>query len=247
MATRREKIIAKAIEILKSNPDGIRYSILVRKISQEFPEIPVNTIHGTVWNLETRVPNEVYKPARGLFRHVEFKEEEICEEEQKPPLEIEKIKEEDFYESFANWLVNKLEECTKAIALGRSRFRDKWGTPDVIGKREPRRSDIVKAPTEIVSAEIKADTRDLITAFGQACSYKLFSHKSYIVIPKNSSQDDISKLDALCLIFGIGLVLFDNSNPNDPQFEIRVRPLRHEPDMFYVNKYMKLIERELWG
>jgi len=247
MATRREKIIAKAIEILKSNPDGIRYSILVRKISQEFPEIPVNTIHGTVWNLETRVPNEVYKPARGLFRHVEFREEEISEEEQKPPLEIEKIKEEDFYESFANWLVNELEECTKAIALGRSRFRDKWGTPDVIGKREPRRSDIVKAPTEIVSAEIKADTRDLITAFGQACSYKLFSHKSYIVIPKNSSQDDISKLDALCLIFGIGLVLFDNSNPNDPQFEIRVRPLRHEPDMFYVNKYMKLIERELWG
>ena len=247
MATRREKIIAKAIEILKSNPDGIRYSVLVRKISQEFPEFPIKTIYGTVWNLETRVPKEVYKPARGLFRHVEFREEEISEEEQKPPLEIERIKEEDFYEPFANWLVNELEECTKAIALGGNRFRDKWGTPDVIGKREPRRSDIVKAPTEIVSAETKADRRDLITAFGQACSYKLFSHKSYIVMPKDSSQDDISKLDALCLIFGIGLVLFDNSNPNDPQFEIRVRPLRHEPDMFYVNKYMKLIERELWG
>ena len=247
MATRREKIIAKAIEILKLNPDGIRYSVLVRKILQEFPEIPVNTIHGTVWSLETRVPNEVYKPARGLFRHIEFKEEEISEEERKIPPEIEKIKEEDFYEPFANWLVNELEECTKAISLGGNRFRDKWGTPDVIGKREPRRSDIVKAPIEIVSAEIKADTRDLITAFGQACSYELFSHKSYIVIPKNSSQDDISKLDALSLIFGIGLVLFDSSNPNDPQFEIRVRPLRHEPDMFYVNKYMKLIEKELWG
>jgi len=247
MATRREKIIAKAIEILKSNPDGIRYSDLVRKISQEFPEIPIKTIYGTIWNLETRVPNEIYKPARGLFRHVEFREKEISEEEQKTSLEIEKIKEEDFYEPFANWLVNELEECTKAIALGRNKFRDKWGTPDVIGKREPRRSDIIKTPTEIVSAEIKADTRDLITAFGQACVYKLFSHKSYIVIPKNSSQDDISKLDALCLIFGIGLVLFDNINPNDPQFEIRVRPLKHEPDMFYVNKYMKLIEKELWG
>lgn len=247
MSTRREKIIAKAIEILKSSPDGIRYSVLVRKISQEFPEISINTIHGTVWNLETRVPNEVYKLARGLFRHVKFKEEEISEEERKIPPEIEKIREKDFYEPFASFLVNELEECTKAIPLGRNRFKDKWGTPDVIGKREPRRSDIVKGPTEIVSAEIKSDTRDLITALGQACSYKLFSHKSYIVIPKNSSQDDISKLDALCLIFGIGLVLFDSSNPNDPQFEIRVRPLRHEPDMFYVNKYMKLIEKELWG
>lgn len=247
MATRREKIITKAIEILNSNPNGIRYSDLVRKIHEEFPEIPVNTIHGTVWNLETRVPNQVYKPARGLFRHVTFREEEIVKEEREPPPEIERIKEEDFYEPFANWLVNELEECTKAISLGGNRFRDKWGTPDVIGKREPRRSDIVKPPTEIVSAEMKADTKDLITAFGQACSYKLFSHKSYIVVPKNSSQDDISKLDALCLIFGIGLVLFDNNNPNDPQFEIRVRPLRHEPDMFYVNKYMRLIEKELFG
>jgi hypothetical protein len=247
METRRQKIIAKAMEILKSNPNGVRYSDLVRKIHEEFAEIPVNTIHGTVWNLETHVPNDIYKPARGLFRHVTFREKEVSEEEQKPPLEIEKLKEEDFYEPFATWLVNELEECTKAIPLGGNRFRDKWGTPDVIGKREPRRSDIVKAPTEIVSAEIKADTRDLITAFGQACSYKLFSHKSYIVIPKNSSQDDISKLDALCLIFGIGLVLFDSSNPNGPQFEIRVRPLRQQPDMFYVNKYMRLIEKELFG
>jgi len=247
MATRREKIIAKAIELLKVSPDGIRYSDLVRKIHKEFPEIPINTIHGTIWNLETRVPNEVYKPARGLFRYIGFKEEEAREEEQKLPFEVVKIKEEDFYEPFASWLVNELEECTKAIPLGGNKFRDKWGTPDVIGKREPRRSDIVKTPTEIISAEIKADARDLITAFGQACSYKLFSHKSYIVIPKNSSQDDISKLDALCMIFGIGLVLFDNSNPNDPQFEIRVRPLKHEPDMFYVNKYMKLIEKDLWG
>ncbi len=247
MKTRREKIIAKAIEILKSDPNGIRYSDLVRKIDREFPEIPVNTIHGVVWNLETQVPNEVYKPARGLFRHVTFKEEEISEKGQKPSLEGEKIKEEDFYKPFANWLVNELEECTKAISLGGNRFRDKWGTPDVMGKREPSRSDIVKAPTEIVSAEIKIDTRDLITAFGQSCSYKLFSHKSYIVVPKNSSQDDISKLDSLCLIFGIGLVLLDNSNVNDPKFEIRVRPLKHEPDMFYVNKYMKLIEKELFG
>jgi len=242
MPTRREKIISKAVEILKSNPDGVRYSDLVRKIHGEFPEIPENTIHGTVWDLDTRVPTEFYKPARGLYRHVIFREGEGG----LLPV-IEKVKEEYFYEPFANWLIKELEECTKAIPLGGNRFRDKWGTPDVIGKRESLRSDIIQAPTEIVSAEIKADTRDLITAFGQACSYKLFSHKSYIVIPKDSSQDDISKLDALCLIFGIGLVLFDNSNADDPQFEIRVRPLKHEPDMFYVNKYIRLIERELFG
>lgn len=245
MMTRKEKVISEAVRILKSNPNGVHQSDLRRKIHDELPEIAINTIRSAIWNLDTHVPNEVYKPARGVFRHIRFRELEITKEPIHP--EGEEIKEEDFYKPFSDWLVNEVEECTKAIALGGSRFRDKWGTPDVIGQREPLRSDIIKAPTEIVTAEIKADTRDLITAFGQACSYKLFSHKSYIVIPKNSSQDDISKLDALCLIFGIGLVLFDNSNVNDPQFEIRVRPLKHEPDMFYVNKYMRLIEKELFG
>jgi len=245
MTTRKEKITSKAIEVLKSNLDGVRYSDLIRRIHEEFPEIPVNTIHGTIWNLDTRVPDEVYKPARGLFRHV-VTGAGNGEEDVKQPLEIEKIKEEYFYEPFADWLVNELEECTKAMPLGGNRFKDKWGTPDVIGKRESRKSDIVEAPTEIVSAEIKTNTRELITAFGQACSYKLFSHKSHIVIPKNSSQNDISKLDALCLIFGMGLVLFDTNDANDPRFEIRVRPIKQEPDMFYLNRYMKLVEKELF-
>jgi len=166
MSTRKEKIISKALEILKSNPDGVRYSDLIRKIRREFSDFPRGTIHGNIWNLETRVPNKVYKPARGIFRHISFKEKEIVKEEEKPSLKIEKINEEIFYKPFADWLVNEVEECTKAIALGGNRFRDKWGTPDVIGKREPRRSDIVKTPTEIVSAEIKIDTKDLITAFG---------------------------------------------------------------------------------
>ncbi|MEM3043634.1 MAG: hypothetical protein QXD84_08875 [Thermoplasmata archaeon] len=245
MSTKREIIIAKAIELLKSNPNGIRYSDLVKKVKEKFPDIPINTIHGCVWNLETRVPNEVYKPARGLFRHLTYREKE-SEKEERPSSE-EEIREEKFYEPFARWLVDEVEECTKAIPLGGNRFKDRWGTPDVIGKRESRRSDIIKGPTEIISAEIKADTKDLITAFGQACSYKLFSHKSYIVIPKNSSENDISKLDSLCLIFGLGLVLFDSNNPSDPKFEIRVRPVKHEPDMFYVNNNIKMIERELFG
>lgn len=249
MPTSREKIRAKAIVLLKSSPSGTRYSELVKAIHDAFPEIPVNTIHGSIWNLDTYSPKEVYKPARGLFRHTSFMgKEETIPEKQRVSLRDEsvKIKEEDFYKPFADWLVNELEECTKAIPLGGNKFKDKWGTPDVIGKREPLRSDIVKALTEIISGEIKVDTKDLITAFGQACSYKLFSHKSYIVIPKNSPQDDISKLDALCLIFGIDLVLFDSSNVNEPQFEIRVRPIKHDPDMFYVNKYMKIIEPDLF-
>lgn len=131
--------------------------------------------------------------------------------------------------------------------MGGNKFKDKWGTPDVIGILKSRESDIIKLQTEIISAEIKVDTANLITAFGQACSYKLFSHKSYIVVPKKSSEEDIARLDALCRIFGIGLILVDSNNPEAPQFEIRVRATKHEPDMFYVNKYMRFIEDELFS
>lgn len=245
MSTRRERITMEAIVVLRSNPNGVRYSDLVRILHQEFPEIPVNTIHGTIWDLNTRLPKEVYKPARGLFRHISFRETQAGEE--KPSITArERIDESEFYEPFAHWLVNDLEECTKAIPLGGNKFKDKWGTPDIIGILKPRDSDIIKLPTEIVAAEIKADAGNLITAFGQACAYKSFCHKSYIVVPKDSPKEDLDRLDALCSIFGIGLILFDSSNPKTPEFDIMVRATKHEPDMFYVNKYMKLVEDQLF-
>src|SRR5207249_4983044 len=123
----------------------------------------------------------------------------------------------------------------------------KWGTPDVIGVLTPRASDIVKLAPEIVSAEIKLDSSALITAFGQACSYALFSHKVYIVIPRASSEEDIARLDSLCRIFGIGLILYNTLTPKEPNYDIRVRATRHEPDIFYVNRNLKTVEDELFS
>lgn len=83
-----------------------------------------------------------------------------------------------------------------------------------------------------------------MTAFGQACAYCLFSHKSYLVVSNEAPDDEIARLDALCQVFGIGLVLF---NPKDPNFVIRTRALYKQPDLFYANRYMKLIEVELFA
>ncbi len=241
------KITTIALELLKRNPDGIRYSELVRLISEADPELKINTIHGNVWNLDARFPTKVFKPSRGLFRLAEFSDKETGElKEELIPKPDKKIKEEDFYVPFADWLVNDLEDCTKAIGLGGNLFKDKWGTPDVIGKRESKSSDILKVPTEIVSAEIELDVAQLVTAFGQACAYGLYSHKSYLVIPQEAPQDEIARLDSLCQVFGIGLILFDASSPEEPRFDIRVRPTKREPDMFFANKYMKLIEDKLF-
>jgi hypothetical protein len=221
----REKVISEAIDILKLNPNGVRRSHLANEIKNRNPHISIATIRAFItMDLCQKRPKEIYKPDRGLYLHTKFRN--ISE----PSTKDKKINEEDFYQPFADWLVNELEECTKAISLGGAVFKDRWGTPDVIGIRKPRMTDIIKPLTEIVSAEIKIDTGNLITAFGQACSYKLFSHKSYIVIPKNSFEEDIARLDSLCIIFGIGLILFDSSNIKLPEFEIRVRASKQEPD-----------------
>lgn len=250
--SKREQIRAKALDILANTPKGIRYSELVRKIQEELPGIAPNTIAGSMWNLDVIKPGDVYKPGRGIFRHTKFMEAEaeeiISEIEDVIETPVAKIvKEEEFYPLFAEWIKNELEECNKAIALGGNKFKDKWGTPDVIGIRASKPSDIIKLPTEIVSVEIKIDSSSLITAFGQACSYKLFSHKSYIVVPFDSLEGDIARLDSLCRIFGIGLILFNSNSPDEPDFQIRVRADKHEPDMFYVNKNMKFIEDELFS
>ncbi len=121
------------------------------------------------------------------------------------------------------------------------------GTPDVIGKRESRRSDVIKGDTEIVSAEIKTDTLQLVTAYGQACAYRLFSHRSHLVIPSQANEDEIARLVSLCEISGIGLVTFDVMDPTEPKFRIVVRPRQHQPDLFYTNRYVALIERELFS
>jgi len=244
-----ERIKAKAFEFLEQHPEGLRYTELRAQIQAADSKFNSNTINGCIWNLDAAFPDKVYKPSKGLYRLLKHKspESEVPDLPVAIPVSVSKVKEEDFYAPFADWLVNEVEDATQAIPLGGNIFKDKWGTPDVVGKQEPRRSDIIKGPTEIISAEIKTESFQLITAFGQACAYKLFSHKVYLAVPRQSQDEEISRLDSRCQIFGIGLVTFDADTPSTPDFRIRVRPVRHEPDLFYTNKYMARIEKDLFS
>ena len=249
MATKKERITDKAFELLEATSHGIQFSDLVAQLHTAFPDDPHGTITGSIWNLDARFPKRIYKPSRGLFRLIKFREDSAAQPQQpnqpvvSPP--IGAPREAAFYEPFADYLVNDLEECTKAIALGGNRFGSKWGTPDVFGILRARESDIVKSPLEVIVAELKTDSSQLITAFGQACAYKLFAHRSYLVVPRVAQPEDVGRLDALCTIFGVGLILFDATRPDNPAFIIRVRAAKHEPDAFYVNQNIKLIADQL--
>lgn len=244
----RERIKQQAVELIRANPEGLRYSELFRKLRDGPPTFNAGTINSTIWNLDIVMPESVWKPSKGLYRHTDFKEPDAHDDRSRAEQSTQaKIREDLFYAPFADWLKNEAEEATQAIPLGGNVFRDRWGTPDVIGKRESKRSDVIKAPTQIVAAEIKADTLQLVTAFGQACAYRLFSHRSYLVVPRQSNADEIARLDALCEISGIGLVTFDLEDPKAPGFTVLVRPRPNQPDLFYTNRYLALIERELFS
>jgi len=249
MPTQREKIIKKAIEILKNNPQGVRYVELVRKIKKELPEIKEKNIYGTVYDLHRRLPYQIEKPERGLFRFIFHRVVKVTDEGKGIDLvDVTKkgkkgiLLEENFYQKFADYLKNDLDECTNVIPLGGSRFQDKWGTPDVLGIYKFSEMDPIKPTPEIISAEIKTNTNQLITAFGQACAYKLFSHKVYLVIPQDSDEADRSRIESLCSRFGIGLITFDRENKLNPNFQIRTRAIKSEPDYFYVNEYLRRLD-----
>jgi hypothetical protein len=115
-------------------------------------------------------------------------------------------------------------------------FGDKWGTPDIIGISKSLPTDTIKKEIEIISVEVKYSPKELITAFGQACSYKLFSHKVYIAVPEQSEKGEIERLDSLCLLLGIGLVLFDNTDPDPTNFKLKNRAQKGTPDIDFLNK-----------
>ena len=64
----------------------------------------------------------------------------------------------------------------------------------------------------------------------------VFPAKTYVAMPTTLTQEDQSRLESLCMLFGVGLVLFD-LDKSSPRFSIRVRAQRFSPDMFYVNEF----------
>jgi len=145
--------------------------------------------------LQAIFPNEISKPTRGLFvaaSQTENETADIGSTEQVSPLGG-KVKEGDFYEPFADWLKDDLDEVTAVAPLGDAGLKSKWGTPDVVGTYKPLASNLIKFPIEIVAAEIKIDPQAPVVAFGQSVAYRLFATKTYIAMPHDPLRRQICR------------------------------------------------------
>jgi hypothetical protein len=241
-----EQIQQKARQTLGHCPDGIRYKDLVGRMQAQIPEAKLNTIYSALQFLSN--DSDIMRPSRGHWILTKY-----ADEGSKPVPEIQPIlkgkedglREESFYEPFSEWLLNAEQEVNGVHVVGGNALRSKWATPDVIGTRKKQPSDPIDFPLELVSAEIKIDPSQSVTAFGQACAYRLFSHKVYIVMPSSIERlkDDLERLESLCSLFGMGLVLFEPSLPN-PDFRKRVSARKFEPDIYYLNDLAKRLRTD---
>lgn len=241
-----KEIFELARNLVLSRPGAIHYTEIVRAISDPNPETPINTIYTQVSQLHRKFPGAIVKPGRGLYAPARAGGVPPAHEPAKQP---EAVDESNFYQASADWLKNELDEVTEAAPLGGAAMGKKWGTPDVVGVYRPVASDLIRFQPEIVSAEIKIDPQQPVVAFGQAIAYRLFSAKTYIAMPKSMGEEDKDRLESLCMLFGVGLALFD-LDPKKPDFMIRVRAQRFSPDMFYVNEFadrLKDANHELFG
>jgi hypothetical protein len=250
----RAKMRAEAVVMLHDRPQGMRFTELVDALLSEHPERTAKAIGNDVFGMDRTLATQVFKPSKGLYMHIRFRPEDKALEAPETLRTASRqreaapsIPEQLFYSSFATWLRDDLEEVTQVIVLGGNTFRDRWGTPDVLGKFESKRSDVVKGMTLIVASEVKVDVGDLLKGFGQACAYRLFAHKSYLVIPEHTPPDELDRLEALCQMHGVGLVTFDARNSAKPGYRLMARPVKHEPNLSYTNRYVRLVERKLFA
>ncbi len=240
-----QKIRELALDIVAQTPGGVRYQPLRTRILEQHPETNSNTISGAIWNLDAIFPDKITKPSRGLFKAAgtDLEGDVVAFG---VPVQTgskgKKINESDFYDGFADWLRDDLGEVTVAKSLGGASLKSKWGTPDVVGVYKPLGRDLIKFPLELVAAEIKIDPQAPVVAFGQAIAYRLFASKTYIAMPNTLTEEDQSRLEALCMLFGVGLALF-NLDPEKPEFTVRVRAQRFSPDMFYVNEFADRLKK----
>lgn len=66
-------IYAKSLELLEQNPEGLHWSELISKIKASDSSFHPKTVNGCIWKLIERFPDKVYKPSKGLFQLLKYK------------------------------------------------------------------------------------------------------------------------------------------------------------------------------
>lgn len=154
-----------------------------------------------------------------------------------PPLRRD---ERQYYAAFAEF-VGRIEQLDRCVPLGGGSLGQHWGTPDVVGLRYGEAGPVRSDPV-LLAGELKVTRYQLMHAFGQAVAYKLFAHLSYLAVPRQAGAPQMRRLEQLCLRQQVGFVSFDEDHPDDPRFELHVRPTPAAPDPAALNDKLSRLQ-----
>jgi hypothetical protein len=224
----------KLLQLLFENQDKVCDKVLINDLFPEYYPISDNEReldaqgHPKYWKtiagmLSFMKGDLVNNPRSGVWELTKKGLKEI-----NPPLP-----EKEFYKPFAEWMSQNLLCDTKVCSNKRIKSRGQNANPDVIGTNNNQE----KIAIEIKSSE---NSRNIFSGLLQALSYKLFSHQSYLVVPK--TVDDSSRLVLLAKRSGIGLIEFDNTSSSNPHFTIVVEALKNEPDKDYYEAFLEALK-----
>ena len=73
LTTKTGQIYNKIFILLEENSEGMRWADLLKKIQASDSSLHPKTINGCVWKLIDKYPEKVYKPSKGLFRLVKYR------------------------------------------------------------------------------------------------------------------------------------------------------------------------------
>lgn len=68
------RINTKAFELLEANPEGLRWSELRSAIEASDESFHPKTVNGIIWKLPQKFPDKIYKPSKGIFRLLKYKD-----------------------------------------------------------------------------------------------------------------------------------------------------------------------------
>ena len=230
MSTLKNKILAAL-----SQMDGeARNSDVIQKVIETSPGTSRDSVGSMLSQLKTKEPALFAPTERGWVALASASPQEAAAGQ--VPEELSDPLEKDLYEPVQRFLLTD-EIVTRVEIVGSSRSNKKWGNPDLFGIIAPTASDLYRFSSEFISFEVKRDLTQLIVAFGQAASYRLFSHQSYLVIPRDEKHSEYRRVDALCELFGIGLIDFVLVD-EEPIFRVRLRPRTQVPNPSYLNDFL---------
>lgn len=108
---KNDLIRQKALEILISEPKGIRLAHLSKRVNEFFPSVKIRTIRWAIWDLDKTHPENVCKPSNGFFIHKKFKKAN-GNDIQLPEVKLPETKNEEFYDSIIDWINKQYKEQT---------------------------------------------------------------------------------------------------------------------------------------